>query len=661
MKKLRNLFWFALIVFIITSIHLWYQYVVYSSDKIPSKWGTIIEWTTSQIAYLPYLSISKSDKWYQHLLFRWCILMGSWWQLTGDLCDITTSNNRVFTVTLRPWSIWSDGTPITVNDIYFTYYDIIKTNQRGLPFLDSYSKLEIQQNNDWTITITFPRESVDNQLFFINPIVPAHILTTQSLWFYQRNFAINPVTSWCGTIKQQTNDRTSVIFDLTRCDQYNPQILQVKQFNSNTGLQQYIESRASTIDYVIDGSVSNFQEFGVASTQAIIAYFHVNTLSDTSRRQLWLIFNNILNMPEFTLPWFIKYQWLFDLPGTADRVLLKRNLWLLKDTITTGSTATGSTATGSQEDIPILTRNVLAYGTNKYRVAYLPWQDRQFTISFKFDEAYDKVAVSANGPFKYFPESYNKDTRSADYNLSTAFNNLRVGKNTYTVRWYKWDKAIEVLNLTIYYINRPSSVSSEPWDTRPIITNLDGTRTLRIIYVTHPTINNFIDQLKLVAQRNQMDGNISFTAVNTVSDLEEMIGSKSYEVIIRPIDLWSRNDLSILVHDDPMINHSQYKNQTFKTYLSNLNQSAWSTRNTLIRSIQQTYRQDVPFVLLGNTMEYFYINPSLQREAHSWDKLDTIRDKIINQIRSSYTLDINYELLYSIQHLATFLLWSHVW
>ena len=111
---------------------------------------------------------------------------------------------------------------------------VIKSNQRSMQFLNSYSKLEITQNNDGTITVIFPRESVDNQLFFLNPILPAHHLTNQKLQYYQNQFASNPITSACARLKPQTTDKDSIIFDLTDCSEYIPQILQVKQFNNNT-------------------------------------------------------------------------------------------------------------------------------------------------------------------------------------------------------------------------------------------------------------------------------------------------------------------------------------------------------------------------------------------------------------------------------------------
>jgi hypothetical protein len=101
--------------------------------------------------------------------------------------------------------------------------------------------------------------------------------------------------------------------------------------------------------------------------------------------------------------------------------------------LASGTVSDPAASKPNTNDTPILTQNILAYGTNKYKTAYLPAQSEKFTIQFKFDEAYDKIAIEANGPYKYFPESYKPETKTAEYNLSTTFNNLKVGKNTYTI------------------------------------------------------------------------------------------------------------------------------------------------------------------------------------------------------------------------------------
>jgi ABC-type transport system substrate-binding protein len=47
-----------------------------------------------------------------------------------------------------------------------------------------------------------------------------------------------------------------------------------------------------------------------------------------------------------------------------------------------------------------------------------------------------------------------------------------------------------------------------------------------------------------------------------------------------------------------MINNAQYKNQTLKNYLAELNQSSNKTKQRIITAIQDIYRKDVPFVIL---------------------------------------------------------------
>lgn len=588
-------------------------------------------------------------------------------ELVWDICNISTKDNKTYTINLNPNMTWSDGTNITINDVFFTYYDIVKSNQWGLTFLDSYSKLEITQNDDGTIVVVFPRESIDNQLFFLNPILPARHLTNQTLTYYQTQFASKPIMSACASIKPQTTDKMSTIFDLSRCSEYVPQILQVKQFSNNTDLESYIKKNPGIIDYVIDWNDTSLTQHNVTSTQAIISYFHVNTISDNTRKQLALLFNSAISLEWSQLEDFVPYDGIFAIKWLVDRNTLRRNLGILKDTTTTWTNTTWATTqpttktqTTSDNDIPLLTKNILAYWSNKYKTAYLPAQDSKFTILFKFDQEYDKIAISANGPYKYFPDSYKSSSKTAEYNLSTAFNNLVVWKNTYVIRWYKGDQAISLLTLTIYYNKKPNSNTTQ-WNSQNnnVITNLDGTRTIRVIYVEHPVINAFITQLQTLLKRNNLLSNFNFTSVKNISQLEDVVSSKSYEVIIKPMDLWVRNDRSILVHDDPMINNAQYKNQTLKNYLAELNQAPSRTKQKIITSIQEIYNKDTPFMILGNTVEHIMTDSKVQWSPDKDTSITNIRDQILNNVTSSHSLKINSSLLRDPHHLFKFLIGSH--
>jgi xanthine dehydrogenase molybdopterin-binding subunit B len=157
-----------------------------------------------------------------------------------------------------------------------------------------------------------------------------------------------------------------------------------------------------------------------------------------------------------------------------------------------------------------------------------------------------------------------------------------------------------------------------------------------------------------------MSDNFVFRSVDNVSDLSDVVSSKSYEVIIKPMDLGARNDLSILVHDDPMINNAQYKNQTLKTNLADLNQSSRSIKQKIIKSIQEIYRKDTPFMILGNTMEYIGVADHISRTPSTDASISNVRDQLLNQVRPVYSLHINSNLLYSPTHLLKFLIGSHV-
>jgi ABC-type transport system substrate-binding protein len=157
-----------------------------------------------------------------------------------------------------------------------------------------------------------------------------------------------------------------------------------------------------------------------------------------------------------------------------------------------------------------------------------------------------------------------------------------------------------------------------------------------------------------------MADNFVFSSVDNVGQLSDVISSKAYEVIIKPMDLGARNDLSILVHDDPMINNAQYKNQTLKNHLADLNQSSARIKQKLITSIQEIYSKDAPFLILGNTMEYIGTADGISWTPDSSTSIINTRDQLLNQVRPIYTLHINKSLLYSPTHLLKFLIGSHV-
>ena len=86
-----------------------------------------------------------------------------------------------FTVTykLKEEAVWSDGTPITVDDIEFTL-DVILNPDLDIVSRDGYDKIDrskTEKDGDKTITYTFTEPYAPyRDLFAVQPILPAHAL-----------------------------------------------------------------------------------------------------------------------------------------------------------------------------------------------------------------------------------------------------------------------------------------------------------------------------------------------------------------------------------------------------------------------------------------------------------------------------------------------------
>ena len=159
--------------------YLYYSYVISSAPTVPAKGGTLIEGVTNNISYLPYVRSTDADIFYQGLLFQGCMsYFGSGYQVIyePDLCKVISQDNKTFVVSLNTTGTWSDSTPISIDDVMFTYEDIIKANFWDIPNLRNYEKIEIEKISDNSLSVTFPGASVDNYNFFTNYILPKHKL-----------------------------------------------------------------------------------------------------------------------------------------------------------------------------------------------------------------------------------------------------------------------------------------------------------------------------------------------------------------------------------------------------------------------------------------------------------------------------------------------------
>ena len=135
-----------------------------------------------------------------------------------DFCQIINLSPKEYEIRINTWFLWSDDKSMSIDDVFFTYQHIIKENKRQQTYLQAYQNIQITGKNDQSFRIVFPSEVPNHTFFFWLPILPVHILSSVDLVeAYTDVFSRKPVTSTCVTLDDSTNDSSSLVFDMSIC------------------------------------------------------------------------------------------------------------------------------------------------------------------------------------------------------------------------------------------------------------------------------------------------------------------------------------------------------------------------------------------------------------------------------------------------------------
>lgn len=645
----KNLYRISFLVFCVLWVHLFTKYA--ENLGTPTwKWGTVIEWTTESVVYLPYLSMKKNDKFYQSLLFRWCWTMtsGSNPVIVADICWLQTDDYQTYIVTLSWSQKWSDWKQITLNDVKRTYSEILINNIRGIDSLSSYSKVIIEQMSWSRLRVSFPSPSIDNSRFFLNPILPEYVLNTKWLDYYRSRFAMLPITSSCAKVTRSSIDDTSIVFDTSHCTSLMSNRFQIKQFSSVDSLESYIKSSKQTqIDFFVwSWSFTWYHSVFAPSSLYLIAHMNANNLSDQTRRHLGAL---LLKWQTQNKSNFVPYQWMLSYMSDYSWWLLRLNL--------------GTTPTLAAQSwwymIPVLTKSIYIQWTNKFKEWFVDTITDRFVVNFKIDWGYDKIWVAANGWWRYYPESYKKDEWSVEYAMAPKFNNIKRWINYYTVWWIKWSESVKLMTLTVHYLVQPSQQIQQKVASSSLAYNWSWWRLIRIMYVQDQYIDSYLSGLKTVLSYEWFDSSFEFIPLKNRQELEAKTSLNEYEAVITLVDFWLKADLSVLVSDDQTINYSRFKDPNFRRYLSEYYLSYWAAQKKLQASLQQTYYRQIPFVILGKVPTVW----SLRDESWidvlpvSYDET-MVRALLINaSSQSAQTLTFDSKQILDWNNFIKFILW----
>ena len=593
MKLSKIVFLLISAIFIFTSFHLAYDYVQEVSAKVPTKGGTIVEGVLGKLNYLPYTSTNSTDEFYQRLLFSACVRSKP--NGTGtiafedDICEVTTNDYKNYFVRINKKLAWLDNKPFTLDDVEFTYQTILKENIWKIPTLNVYGKTEITKQDN-ALKVTFPKQSVDNILFFTNSILPKHVLEDQTMEFYLKTFAKQPIYISCAILDLVKSHNNNYIFDVTECSQYYPKILQVKSFADETESVTYLQNKDTIVDFIATdvgkGEVFSsikpyFQDQSIPTNTLYTLFFNINTVGEGLRKALTnqlsqLNYDNLIH----------NNQNIFSLQNNDTGIILK-------NIISNQSVISGSSAGTLNVAFPFLPKNIWIFGKNKFKEYYLDEQRDKYLVEFKFDAKYDKITISANWSPEYTPDTYDVENNSCGYNFSVQYKNIQKWVNNYIVYWYLDGVKNKLLSMKVHYGVKPQTSTLNTKKTN-----------YTIIYLDEPNSQKIVNNLKQYFTDQGIDNFITRTYYNSIQEFEGKLSSKGYDMALLPLELGLKSDLSALFSDNILLNPSQYTNDR----VSQLLQKYTNGNKSNIDEIMSIYKKMYSFVVIGSLTQNLYIN-----------------------------------------------------
>jgi len=102
--------------------------------------------------------------------------------LVGELAEGFTIDPRgtTYSVKLKPGLTWHDGSPLTADDVAFTY-QVIQNPDAGSPYRTSWQGIAVKATDRRTVTFTLPNQLSAFPYSLTNGIVPRHLLVGKSM------------------------------------------------------------------------------------------------------------------------------------------------------------------------------------------------------------------------------------------------------------------------------------------------------------------------------------------------------------------------------------------------------------------------------------------------------------------------------------------------
>lgn len=476
-KKVRKyLFLVSVAIFVSSFFHLIYLYLYSDAEVIPVKWWTISEWLIWSFPSLnPLKNLSGNNQYIVSLLYRSLLRYDlEQWKIVWDLTNCDISNLKNIECYLNENVKWSDGTPITTEDIYTTY-NTIKGQNTDIILTSLLSSTTIEYTDN---IIRFKNNSEDVNFLnvFFQPIVAKKVLDNlsnlelsgnfpTSNWLYSWDFKITSVSSdltlWVSKITldknefHNTSNISRVVLNIFPSDssfQKSGQFMNI--FNDTNDIIWNTIPRLESYKYILPQFVGLFiNENKISNVDLRTFIFNkINTenlLKLLGKDNFVLIDNPYLtetsistepNIKNFeavmsTLWYYKKSKFIQDLLGSSSSIAKIPDAEELK-------TPEEMTIDDFQMKSEIIT-------SPNYVEKYNFVKKDDILLQGKVDEGVDEVWIN-----DYKLTGFRAWETIFSYRLRVSYDSIKEGRNDYKIYFVKnWEKELKEELVFLYYTN----------------------------------------------------------------------------------------------------------------------------------------------------------------------------------------------------------------
>lgn len=206
--RLLMLEW-ALLIIVILSLALTQSFWYTQSYSVQAyvDGGTYIEATIGNVNSLnPLFATTNSERVLSKLMFATLSTIDYSGHVGLGLAESITPDpdGKVWTVTLKDDLKWSDGEPITLDDVLYTI-EATRDNAINTSYTSNFAGVKVEREGD-ALVFTLPSSYADFAATLNVPILPSHILRNVSASkLLEHSFSTSPVTSGAFTFNATQN------------------------------------------------------------------------------------------------------------------------------------------------------------------------------------------------------------------------------------------------------------------------------------------------------------------------------------------------------------------------------------------------------------------------------------------------------------------------